>query len=183
VGGADLWEEPWLSRFKAAGEHPPFQAAQNELAARTFIDPMLPFAAWVGLDTDRALVTVIDRAVQLGPGGSRAWIMQVVGPITTPALREQALSALGYPDIISFQRATPGLDHDGDFGPWTHAAMVSALRRLGAASPVTVMDRDQMLDAMVRVSKPRRWGHRLAKLRVSQDFTDAQYDLEGVTPR
>jgi hypothetical protein len=182
IGGADLWEEPWLSRFRAAGKHPPFQAAQNELASRTFIDPMLPFAAWLGLDTDRALVTVIDRAVQLGPNGARTWIMQAVGPITTPALREQALTALGHADIRSFQRATAGLDDDGDFGPWTHAAMVAALRRLGPASPVSVMDRDQMLDAMVRVSASRRWGHRLAKLRTSADFTDTVYDLEGATP-
>jgi hypothetical protein len=183
VGGADLWDEPWLARFRAAGEHRPFQAAQNELAARTFIDPMLPFANWLGLNTDRALVTVIDRAVQLGPGGARTWIMQAVGPITTAALRQAALTALGHADVVSFQRATPGLDDDGDFGPWTHAAMVNALRRLGAQSPVSIMSRDQMLDAMVRHAQGRRWAHRVEKLRTSSDFTDVEYDLAPVTPR
>src|SRR5262249_27193227 len=59
VDGTDLWEEPWLSRFREAGKHRPFQAAQNQLASEGYLDPMLTFAKWLGLDTDRALTLVV----------------------------------------------------------------------------------------------------------------------------
>ena len=42
VAGADLWEEPWLSRFRAAGAVPAFRAAQNQLAAELYLAPAAP---------------------------------------------------------------------------------------------------------------------------------------------
>src|SRR5262249_59467250 len=104
----------------------------NQLASEVFIDPMLRFAAWLGLDTDRALAMAVDRAVGMGPGRAKAWIIAAVGPVATNALLQQALTALGASDVGAFQRATPGLRADGEFGPTTHAAMVAALRTLGA---------------------------------------------------
>src|SRR5262245_26245108 len=50
VGGSDLWLEPWLSRFRAAGQVERFKAAQRELAARGYLEPMLHFARGFGLD-------------------------------------------------------------------------------------------------------------------------------------
>ena len=35
VESADLWREPWLTRFRRAGQHVPFQAAQN-LGTKSF---------------------------------------------------------------------------------------------------------------------------------------------------
>ena len=182
VAGADLWREPWLSRFRRAGQHVPFQAAQNQLASEVFIDSMLRFAAWLGLDTDRALTMAVDRAVGMGPGRAKAWIIAAVGPIATDALRQQALTALGASDVRAFQRATPGLRADGEFGPTTHAAMVAALRTLGARSPIPIPTHDQMLDAMVRHAaassswSPRR-RDRVRQIRVATDFTDTPYQL------
>lgn len=177
VGGADLWAQPWRARFERAGDHPPFQAAQNELASLAYLDPMLKFAKWLGLDTDRALTMVVDRAVQMGVGGARRWIINAVGPVQTAALRQQALSALGKPDLRSFQSDVPGLQADGQWGAMSHAAMVSALRALGASSPVPVPSRDQMLDAMVRRAAGQRWAHRVEELRRATDFTDTVYQF------
>jgi hypothetical protein len=177
VGGADLWEEPWISRFSEAGKHIPFQAAQNELAAQLYITPMLPFARWLGLTTDRALTIVVDRAVQMGVGGARGWIIRVVGPIQTAAQRQQALTALGHADLRSFQRATSGLTDDGDWGPQSHAAMVAALRRLGAASPIEIPTREQMLAAMLRQSASQKWGHRVKTLHDATDFSDTGFNF------
>ena len=172
VGGADLWREPWLSRFRQAGIHVPFQAAQNQLAAESFIDPMLKFAGWMGLDTERALAMVVDRAIQMGRGGATRWIISVAGPIQTDAMRGQALAALGHGDLRQFQRATPGLGADGEFGPMSHAAMVGALRALGAKAPIPIPTREQEMDAMVRGAAGRPWAHRVNELRQTGAFSD-----------
>lgn len=177
VDGADLWEEPWVSRFRAAAAHVPFQAAQNELASRNYIEPMLRFAGWLSLNTDRALTMVVDRAVHMGVGGGRRWVADAVGPISTPALRQQALAALGYSDLRSFQAATSGLTADNDWGPMTHAAMTAALRDLDASSPIPIPTRDQMLDAMVRRAAGTDFERRVRRLREATDFADTEYDL------
>jgi hypothetical protein len=176
VDGADLWEEPWLGRFRQAGSVAAFQSAQNELAAATFVDPMLRFAGDLGLDTDRALAMVVDRAVQMGVQGARHWIIAAVGPVSTPALRQQALTAVGASDLASFQAAS-GLDVDTLWGPVSHAALVGALRRLGGASPIPLPTVDQMLDAMVRRAEGDNalWAGRVARLRTADVFTDQPY--------
>jgi hypothetical protein len=177
VGGADLWAQPWRARFERAGDHPPFQAAQNELASLAYLDPMLKFAKWLGLDTDRALTLVIDRAIQMGVGGARRWIIGAVGPVQTSALRQQALAALGKPDLRTFQSSVPGLQADGQWGAMSHAALVSALRALGATSPIPVPSREQMLDALVRRAAGQRWAQRVEELRRATDFTDTVYQF------
>jgi hypothetical protein len=175
VAGADIWSEPWASRFRAAGAYPPFQAAQNELAVRMFVDPMLGFAACFGMVTERALAMVVDRAIQQGIAGARKWLVAAIGPIRSDALRQQALGALGLPGIREFQQAS-GLHADGAFGPLTHAALTGALRRLGPASPVPVPTRDQNMDAIVAraVSEGVFWAQRPKTLRTDPDFADAE---------
>jgi hypothetical protein len=175
VGGSDIWEGDWPDRFRRAGDHVPFQAAQNELAATNYLEPMLQYAGWLGLNTDRALTMVVDRAVQMGVNGARQWIIGAVGPITTPALRQQALASLGHADLRAFQEATPGLEPDNLWGPMTHAALVAALRGLGPASPIPVPTLDQMLDAMVRHAQGELWANRVERLRTATDFSDVAY--------
>jgi hypothetical protein len=177
IGGADLWSEAWVARFKEAAKHRSFQAAQNELAASIYLDPMLRFAGWLGLDTDRALTMVLDRSVQMGPRGAQRWIIEAVGPVQTPAQRQQALAALGYADIPAFQHATPALERDGDWGPQTHAAMVAALRQLGSRAPLPIPTREQMLDAMVRRAVSTPWAHRVAQLRSSPNLSDVVFQI------
>jgi hypothetical protein len=176
VDGRDLWEEPWLTRFRQAGNVTAFQAAQNELAASTFLDPMVVFCGDFGLDTDRALAITVDRAVQMGVGGAQQWIAAAAGPISTPALRHQGLSALGYADLASFQRAW-GLASDGVWGPLSHAGMVGALRQLGGRSPVPLPTVDQMLDAIVRRAEADQvvWLGRVRRLRTAKGFSDQPY--------
>lgn len=164
VAGADLWQEPWLARFRAAGQNPRFQAAQRELAATGYLDPMLPFAGFLGLDSERALAILVDRSIQMGVHGAKRWIISAVGPLEAEAVRRQALAALGHADLRSFQVATPGLAVDGEWGPETHAAMVAALRALGPNSPVPVPTPDQMISAMVRRAAPEAWRARIDKL-------------------
>lgn len=176
VAGADLWDEPWVSRFRDAGAEPAFQAAQNELAATLFIDPMLPFAGDLGLDTDRALAIVADRAAQLGCERAKQWIVAAAGPIQTDAIRQQALAALHVPDLATFEQ-THGLAVDTAFGPDTHAALVGALRALGAGAPIQLPTVEQMLDALVRRADTDGvyWAASVKRLRTASGFTDKPF--------
>jgi hypothetical protein len=169
VAGADLWREPWVSRFRQAGAHPPFQAVQNEIGARLYLEPMRLFAHWLGLNTLRGFAMCIDRSVNMGVPGARQFIIGAVGPVSTPALRSQALAAVGAADVRGFQSSVPGLQVDGDFGPMTHAAMVSRLRDLGAAAPIAVPTHDQMIDALVRAAPSHDAQRRLTRLRGVSD--------------
>jgi len=175
VSGHDIWTEPWLSRFRAAGAHPAFQAAQNELAVRAFVDPVLGYAGHLGLSTERALAMVVDRAIQLGTGGAQRWLDDNVAPIRTDAERMQALGALGLGSIADFQRAA-GLHQDGNFGPRTRAALVGALRALGPASPVPIPTRDQLMDAIVARATAAGvfWASRPRTIRTDHDFADVE---------
>ncbi len=175
VAGVDLWKEPWLSRFKRAGQYQPFQEVQDQLAVSRYLDPMVPFATWLGLDSERALTLVVDRSVQMGVEGAKRWIASTVGPVSTPALQQQALAALGYTDLQSFQAKTAGLQADGVLGPMTHAALTAALRKLGPGSPVPVMTRDQMLDALVRRAAGHPWRARVDRLRNDAALSDEPF--------
>ena len=174
VGGHDLWAEQWLSRFRAAADYPPFQAAQNELAVRTYLDRILRFAHDLGMDTERALAMIVDRAIQMGAAGAKRWLIGAVGPIRTDAERQQALAALGVAGIREFQQRNR-LRADGVFHPGTHAAVVAALRRLGPASPIPIPARDQLMDAIVAraAGEHAPWRQRVETIRSGRDFGDA----------
>ena len=178
VAGVDIWKEPWVSRFKEAaqanlfgtGARQVFNGAQNELASGLYLDPVLLFAKWLDLTTDRALAMVFDRTVQMGVTGARRWIIEAAGPVKSPAYMQQAFAALNT-DLTSFQADTPGLEHDGGFGANTHAALVYALRRSGK-SPFPLPTRDQMMDAMKLRAMSTAWARRTSELRSSTTVTD-----------
>ena len=176
VAGADLWREPWLTRFRAAALNENFKAAQREVAARRYLDPMLVFAGRLGLDSERALTIAVDRAVQMGPAGAKRWIISAVGPVAGDAMRQQALAALGYSDLRSFQAAVSGLAVDGEWGPETHAAVVAALRGLGAGSPIPLPTTEQMVDTLVRRASPEPWHARVETLQ-RQPMSDTHFQL------
>src|SRR5262249_37540715 len=138
-----------------------------------YVDPILPFARWLGLDTDRALAMVLDRAVQMGESGARQWIIEAAGPVKTSAYLQQALVVLKT-DLASFQAKTPELKERGVFGPDTHAALTAALRASGR-SPFPILTRDQMLDAIKLRAGSTPWARRTAELREATDFKDAEF--------
>jgi hypothetical protein len=183
IGGSDLWEPVWVARFREAAradlfgsERQLFNGAQNELAAMTYLDPMLAFAGWLGLNSERALAIVLDRSVQMGPFAARRWMVEAAGPVQTIAQRQQALSAVGYPDLPAFQKATPGLDPTGEWEPNTHAALVARLRSLGPGrSPLPLPGADEMLQAMIRRAAGTPWENRTRQL--YNGLSDTTYQI------
>jgi len=71
VAGADLWKEPWLARFRAAGKMELFKWAQRQAAIDGYFMPAFEHALSVNLNSERGIVMLFDRAVQLGKGGMR----------------------------------------------------------------------------------------------------------------
>lgn len=165
VAGKDLWEEPWVGRFRAAAQVPAFQAAQNQLAAQLYLDPVAPYMADLGLGSPRGLAIAYDRVVDMGLEAGLDFAVHSAGPVRTEAQRSSVLAALGMETLEDFQRSQPGITVDGIFGPQTHAAMVRALRALGPAAPVALPAYDEMLDALVRAAAIRPFGPRVARLR------------------
>jgi len=184
VGGEDLWSPGWLARFKesaradlfGAGKPQLFNGAQNELVVAQFLTPMVPLARLLGLNTQRGLGVLFDRALQMGAKRAVDWVLAAISPVQTLAQRQQALSALGHANLQAFQRSQPGLLVDGVWGPMTHAALLGALRALGPASPLPMPQGSaDALAALQRRAAAEPWQARTARVLAALD--DTRYAL------
>ena len=171
VAGRDLWEEPWLERFRNAARHAPFQAAMRAQILARRLDPLRPVAQALDIENDRGLAMLLCLGIQRGVEGAMAHVGGAVNPFDTPARLGAALDALAFTDLGAF-RAAKGLP-PGDIldGP-THFALIDALRALGPDSPVQVPDAEGVLDALVTAAGPGPLGDALLRLRVSPAFGD-----------
>lgn len=173
VDGRVLWDPVWTNRFVEAGRRQGCRTAQRKIAVEAFLDPHLSIAAWLGLDTERALAMLYDRCVHQGNGAGLAWVVRTAGPIQTQLQREEALRALGYDHLGAFQASVPYLEQSDGWGPATHAAMAMRLRELGARSPVAVPTLAQMLDRLVDAARNTDAFPRLDRLRRAPELSDA----------
>ena len=180
VGGEDLWSPAWLSRFRAAaradlfgaGKPQLFNGAQNEQLVVLHLQPMLPLARCLGLNTQRGLGVLFDRALQMGARRAADWVLATVSPIQTLAQRQQALAAVHHTSVQGFQRDHPGLPTDGEWGAATHAALLSALRALGSASPLPLPHgAADVLSALQRRASGEPWQTRLQRVQAALDDT------------
>jgi hypothetical protein len=174
VEGALLWQEPWLSRFRVAGDVPAFRAAQNEVAIEGSLDPNLPLARAIGFSSDRALAMLFDRCVQMGNGAGPRFVLNAISPL--PGGETAALEALGFATLQAFQESVR-LRPTGRLDTYTSAALIEALRRLGAASPLPVPSLAEMLDRLVTASSGRRFARRVATLRTAPELDDTERSL------
>ena len=174
VDGAPLWQEPWLSRFRAGGEVPAFRAAQNEVAIEGYLDPNLAFAIAIGFDSDRALAMLFDRCIQMGNGAGPRFIIRAVSPLG--GHESDVLDALGFATVQAFQESV-GLSPTGRIGTRTSAALIDALRRLGGDAPIPVPPLTEMLDRLVEAARGRRFARRVATLRTTPDLSDLRRTL------
>jgi hypothetical protein len=171
VGGTPLWHEPWIARFRHAGRVPQFQAAQNEVAIEAYLDPNLSFAAALGLDSDRALAMLYDRCVHMGNAAARRFVIDALTPLRDEAAIHGALQAVGQDSVQAFQRSV-GLAESATLGPKGHAALIGAVRKLGAKSAVKVPALSELLDKLVQASHGRRFEQRMIQLRASSELSD-----------
>jgi hypothetical protein len=170
VAGADLWAEEWMTRFKHAGEHPRFQAGQNEEAIEGQFRPILRIANDLGLVTDRGLAMAYDRVIVQGVGGAANWLVAAAGAFHLESQRQFALTSLGFNGVAEFQAATPGQQQNGVFGPQTHAALMAAVRRQGS---IPMPSGDDLMARLLAASTGAARA-RLIRLRDSAAFNDIE---------
>lgn len=166
VGGHDLWEEPWVGRFRAAAQHPPFQAAMRRHILESRLEPLRPVAEALRLVTPRGIAMLLALAIHRGVDGAAAHARSAVNPFDTPARLGAALDALGYTDLGAFRTAN-GLPPGDTLDAPTHFALLDALAGLGPDSPVQVPDGEAVMDALVTAAGPGALGDALLRLRVS----------------
>lgn len=175
VDGQDLWAEPWIGRFRAAGAHPPFQAAQNQLASDLYLEPMVQTARRLGVATRRGLALMMDRAIAMGTEAAASFFVNGAGVGGSDAARSAALRALvGASGLEEYQRGR-GLQPTGTWSVETKAQMVADLRAMGADSPVAVPGYDEMLDRFVAAASGAPWAGRFERLRRHPDLTDIPF--------
>lgn len=91
LDGALLWDEPWASRFVAAGHDVVFQAAQRyEASQGPSLQAAKRIATSLGVATERALALYFDRAVQQGHNGAPAIAAQLATDYATGAVPRPA---------------------------------------------------------------------------------------------
>ncbi|MGL4321623.1 MAG: hypothetical protein ACRCS3_12230, partial [Paracoccaceae bacterium] len=167
--GADLWQDPWIDRFRMAARHPAFQAAMRAQILMRRFDPLRPVVQATGLTSARGLAMLMALGIHLGSAGAVAHLRAAANPFDTPARLGAALDALGFADLAQFCGAhgLPAVDMVDDT---THFALIAALRALGPQSPVQVPDAEALMDAMVTSAGPGALGDALLRLRLSEAF-------------
>jgi hypothetical protein len=97
VGGAHLWQEPWASRFRQAGNHPAFQRAQDHLAQTDqHMQAALAVAGSLSVMTERSMAIFFDTAVQQGPNGVRS-----IAENTKAHFTSRGVTSVPYNDLLS----------------------------------------------------------------------------------
>lgn len=86
VQGVDLWEEPWVSRFKKAGTLEVFQRAQRKGICKRLnriLDPDREFNVWdFGFTSQGEIAVLFDISVQFGLGGmTKRWRRALGSPV------------------------------------------------------------------------------------------------------
>jgi hypothetical protein len=182
VAGQDLWENEWLERFRLAAAHPPFQAAQNQLAAELFLEPALELARDLGMASQRGVAILYDRCAQMGTDRARDYVLEQLSPIKSEAQRSAALASLlesqEEASLSAFQR-TVGLPADGSWNAVTHMRLLGALRerhQQGREIPLVIPGYEEMLDTLAAVARGRPWEERLKQLRAHPELSDAPYE-------
>jgi hypothetical protein len=111
--GAYLWNDPWLSRFRAAGQVPVLQRAQYDEAMRSgYMTGAVDIARILGVSTERAMVVYYNRTVHQGVGGATKAARALAdywsrNPGTRPATAAGVLAQYAWVCASGFRRTTP----------------------------------------------------------------------------
>ena len=124
VAGRPLGDPRWQDRFRAAGRHTPFCAAQREAADALFFQPALPFARQLGLETEPQLAVLFDRCAHMGAAGGCRYLL------------DQAWPRLGRGELTSL-RARFGMASSERLDPLTVAAIHGERARRGEGPDAT----------------------------------------------
>jgi hypothetical protein len=81
VCGTQVYQEPWLSKFKAAGVIPEFQKVQLDAAISQYFEPaMAKTCKPLNITSEKLKGVVVDRSVHMGPTGASNLITPILQP-------------------------------------------------------------------------------------------------------
>ncbi len=169
LDGKDLWEEPWTTRFREAAQVTAFQSAQNQVAAALFLDPMIDLARWFGINSERGLALLYDRAISQQPDSATAFLTAALSDLTTDVLRNQALDVIktrnpAIQSVGDFQDSMPGLQRSEQWDSYTIAALHGALRALGADSPIALKDYTESMAAIGQAASAQAFATQVQRI-------------------
>lgn len=174
VDGRTLRDPDWLERFRRAGRHPAFAAAQREAADVLFFQPALPFARFLGLDREPDLALLFDRCTHMGVGAGCRFVLEHAYPALKRRDLAPALRRLGAASL-SEVRGRAGLSREDRFDALTAAVILGELQR---QDPVTedpyerlVRGEEQVLGDAVATPERREIARRIVRIHRSGRFT------------
>jgi hypothetical protein len=104
VGGKDMWEKPWTTRFDQAASKEYFRKAQRMIARKGYFDPAIKLCKEYGFSGQGELAVTFDMCVQFGrrgcenrykaakkEHGDAMSILDVIDEIEAPHRRERRL--------------------------------------------------------------------------------------------
>lgn len=71
VGGHDLWEDYWVSKFKKSAKMPVFQNSQKHIVVTRYLDRSIDTCRKFNFQSERSLAIVFDRSIHFGVAGAR----------------------------------------------------------------------------------------------------------------
>ena len=109
VGGVVLWGEPWVGRFRQAGNTPVFVRVQNQVAAKGHHWLGAVQAARIlGFATERSLALMYDTSVQQGPSFAQRHAQRIRDAYAgRPSTQLEILTAYATTAPAHFRRRTP----------------------------------------------------------------------------
>ncbi|MEM6898015.1 MAG: hypothetical protein AAF576_11550 [Pseudomonadota bacterium] len=149
ASGKLVWSKDWITRFKAAAKVPAFQAVQFKTTAQVYLLPLLRLAQQLGLNSEKGLALLAERAIQMGMARAVPALLAAVSPLKSDAMRTAALAHVAPGMTIeAFQKAEGLGDTPGLFGDETHARVLELLRSRKDA-PVQMPSPQVMVDQIV----------------------------------
>ena len=109
VDGAVLWKEPWVSRFRQAGQTPVFIQVQNRVAAQGHHwQGAVEAARDLGIATERSLALLYDTSVQQGPDFAQRHAQRIRDTYAgRPSTQIEILTAYASTAPAHFRRTSP----------------------------------------------------------------------------
>jgi hypothetical protein len=85
--GADLWDEPWLSRFKELAQHEVFRQAQRDIIISQYLVPVCALCAEHRLLDQVSIAVLFDVSIQHGVGGMTRYLNTAITNMRSAKVR------------------------------------------------------------------------------------------------
>lgn len=138
LDGADLWQEPWLGRFRELAHHEVFRQAQRDVIISQYLVPACEVAAEHRLLDQGSLAVLFDISIQHGVGGMNRYVRAAISNLRAAKVRTWDSVDLTAPDA---RRPTDHIERVIEYGlPEAHRARRRNLLRMASPGVVYTLE-------------------------------------------